>query len=87
MPCSSKSVQECSRSVSLLLNGRSFDQNKEYDPEFNEMVKVAERKIAKEKKQKKKGNLKKSSFDKLLALQKQQIDLQQEQNECYEKMM
>ena len=86
MSCSSKSVQECSRSMSLLLNGGSFDQNKEYNPEFNEMVKVAERKIGKEKKYKKKGNQKKSSFDELLALQKQ-IDLQQEQNECYEKMM
>ena len=51
------------------------------------MVKEAERKIAKEKTKKKKGNQKKPSFDELLALQKQQIDIQREQNERYEKMM
>ena len=36
------------------------------------MVKETERKIAKEKTKKEKGNQKKSSFDELLALQKQQ---------------
>ena len=36
---------------------------------------------------KKKGNQKKSSFAKLLALQKQQVDIQREQNERYKKMM
>ena len=51
------------------------------------MVKEADRKTTKEKTKKKKGNQKKSSFDELLALQKQQIEIQQEQNECYEKMM
>ena len=39
------------------------------------------------KKQKKKVNQKKSSFDELLALQKQQIEIQREQNEHYEKIM
>ena len=39
------------------------------------------------KTKKKKGNQKKSSFDELLALQNQQIDIQREQNERYEKMM
>ena len=87
MPCSSKSVQERSPSVSSLLNEGSFDQNEEYDAEFNEMVKEAERKIAKEKSKKKKGNQKKSSFDELLALQKQQIEIQRELNERYEKMI
>ena len=53
----------------------------------NSMVKEADRKIAKEKTKKKKGNQKKSFFDELLALQKQQIKIQREQNECYEKMM
>ena len=51
------------------------------------MVKEADRKTTKEKTKKKKGNQKNSSFDELLALQKQQIEIQQEQNECYEKMM
>ena len=32
------------------MQGGSFDQNEEYDAEFNEMVKEAERKIVKEKK-------------------------------------
>ena len=73
MPCSSKSVQERSPSVPSSLNGGFFDQNEEYDTEFNEMVKKAERKIAKEKSKKKQGNQKKSSFDELLALQKEQI--------------
>ena len=86
MPCSSKSVQERSPSVSSLLNGGSFDQNEEYDAEFNEMVKEAERKIAKEKR-KKKCNQKKSSFDELLVFQKQQVEMQREQNENYKKMM
>ena len=58
--------------MSSLLNGGSFDQNEEYDAEFNEMVNEAERKITKEKTKKKKGNQKKSSFDELLALLKQQ---------------
>ena len=57
--------------MSSLLNGGSFGQNEEYDAEFNEMVKETERKIAKEKTKKEKGNQKKSSFDELLALQKQ----------------
>ena len=87
MPCSSKSVQERSPSMSSLFTGGSFDQNEEYDAEFNAMVKEADRKIAKEKTKKKKGNQKKSSFDELLALQKQQIEIQREQNERYEKMM
>ena len=39
------------------------------------------------KKQKKKVNQKKSSFDELLALQKQQIEIQREQSEHYEKIM
>ena len=86
MPCSSKSVQERSPSVSSLLNGGSFDQNEEYDAEFNEMVKEAERKIAKEKR-KKKCKQKKSSFDELLVFQKQQVEMQREQNESYKKMM
>ena len=76
MPCSSKSVQEHSPPVSLLLNGRSFDQNEEYDEEFNEIVKEAKRKGVKEKRKIRK----KSAFDELLAFQKQQIDIQQEQN-------
>ena len=87
MPCSSKSVQERSPPTSSLFSGGSFDQNEEYDEEFNAMVKEADRKIAKEKTKKKKGNQKKSSFDELLALQKQQIEIQREQNERYEKMM
>ena len=87
MPCSSKSVQEHSPSMSSLSSGGSFDQNEEYDEEFNAMVKGTDRKIAKEKTKKKKGNQKKSSFDELLALQKQQIEIQREQNERYEKMM
>ena len=87
MPCSSKSVQERSPSMSSLFSGGSFDQNEEYDEECNAMVKEADRKIAKEKSKKKKGNQKKSSFDELLALQKQQIEIQREQNERYEKMM
>ena len=62
MPRSSKSVQERSPSVSWLLNGGSFDHNEEYDAEFNEMVKEAERRIAKEKTKRKKGNQKKSYF-------------------------
>ena len=73
--------------MSSLFSGGSFDQNEEYDAEFNAMVKEADRKIAKEKTKKKKGNQKKSSFDELLALQKQQIEIQREQNERYEKMM
>ena len=64
--------------MSSLLNGGSFDQNEEYDVEFNEMVNETERKIAKEKTKKKKGNQKKSSFDELLALLKQQKEIQQE---------
>ena len=51
MPCSSKSVQERLPSVSSLLNGRS--KNEEWDVEFNEMMKEAERKIVKRKKKKK----------------------------------
>ena len=50
-------------------------------------MKEADRKIAKEKTKKKKGNQKKSSFDELLAIQKQQKEIQREQNERYEKMM
>ena len=73
--------------MSSLLNGGYFDQNDECDAEFNEMVKEAERKIAKEKTKKKKGNQKKSSFDELLAFQKQQVEMQREQNKSYEKMM
>ena len=73
--------------MSSLFNGGSFDQNEEYDAEFNAVVKEADRKIAKEKTKKKKGNQKKSSFDELLALQKQQIEIQREQNERCEKMM
>ena len=42
------------------------------------MVNEAERKIAKEKTKKKKGNQNKSSFDELLALLKQQKEIQQE---------
>ena len=57
--------------MSSLLNGGSFDQNEEYEAEFNEMVNEAERKIAKEK-TKKKGN------HWLLALLKQQKEIQQE---------
>ena len=53
MPCSSKSVQERSPSMSSLFTGGSFDQNEEYDAEFNAMVKEADRKIAKEKTKKK----------------------------------
>ena len=85
MLCSSKSVQERSPSASSLLNGGSFDQNKEYDAEFNETVKEAERKMVKEKTKKKNGNQKKSTFDELLAFQKQQIEIQREQNERYKK--
>ena len=85
MPCSSKSVQERSPSVSSLLKGRSFEQNEEYDAESNAMVKEADRKIDKVKSKKKKGYQKKSSFDELLALQKRQIEIQREQNEHYEK--
>ena len=55
--------------------------------EFSAMVKEVDRKIAQEKTKKKKGNQKKSSFDELLVLQKQQIEIQREQNERYEKMM
>ena len=87
MPCSSRSVQDHSPSMSSLFSGGSLDQNKEFDAEFNAMVKEADRKIAKEKTKKKKGNQKKSFFDELLALQKQQIKIQREQNERYEKMM
>ena len=72
-------------SMSSLFNGGSFDQNEEYDTEFNPTAKEADIKIAKEKTKKKKGNQKKSSFDELLALQKQQIEIQREQNERYEK--
>ena len=85
MLCSSKSVLERSPSVSSLLNGGSFDQSKEYDAEFNETVKEAERKMVKEKTKKKNGNQKKSTFDELLAFQKQQIEIQREQNERYKK--
>ena len=87
MPCSSKSVQERSPSVSSLLKGGSFEQNEEYDAESNAMVKEADRKIDKVKSKKKKGYQKKSSFDELLALQKRQIEIQREQNEHYKKMM
>ena len=87
MPCSSKSVQERSPSVSSLLKGGSFEQNEEYDAESNAMVKEADRKIDKVKSKKKKGYQKKSSFDELLALLKRQIEIQREQNEHYEKMM
>ena len=52
MPCSSKSVQERSTSLSLLLNGGSFE---EYDAELNEMVKEAERKSSKKKQKRKKA--------------------------------
>ena len=83
MPCSSKSVQEHSPPVSLLLNGESFDQNKEYDGEFNEMVKEAKRKVVKEKRKIRK----KSAFDELLAFQKQQTDIQQEQNKHCKKVV
>ena len=55
MPCSSKSVQERSTSLPLLLNGGSFEQNEEYDAELNEMVKEAERKSSKKKQKRKKA--------------------------------
>ena len=72
-----------------LLNGGSFDQNEEYNAEFNEMMKETKRKIVKEKTKKKKGNQKKSTFDELLAFQKQQIEIYtaRTKNERYEKMM
>ena len=44
-----KSVKEHPPSVSLPLYGGSFDYNKEYHEEFNELVEEAERKIVKEK--------------------------------------
>ena len=39
------------------------------------MMKETKRKIVKEKTKKKKGNQKKSTFDELLAFQKQQIEI------------
>ena len=54
MPCSSKSVQERSPSVSSRLKGGSFEQNEEYDAESNAMVKEADRKIDKVNQKRKK---------------------------------
>ena len=53
------------------------------------MMKETKRKIVKEKTKKKKGNQKKSTFDELLAFQKQQIEIYtaRTKNERYEKMM
>ena len=45
-----KLVQERTPSVPWVLNRGSFDHNEEYDAEFDEMVKEAERKIVKKTK-------------------------------------
>ena len=70
MPCSSKSVEERSQSVSLLLKGGSFDPNEKYDAGRIQWNGDGGWKKNRQKKtKKKKGNQKTSSFDELLALQ------------------